>query len=65
MLLLRQAMHESYEINGRIVVFVWTPLCLLHMYHLMFKLSLSAADVVCKLMLPFQNEKRKYSLTQY
>ena len=46
--------------NSRVVVFVFTPICFLHIYHLMYQKSLVTADVVCFIMEPWQNAKRKY-----
>ena len=55
-----QAMHESIPDPPSVARFVFSNQCLLHIYHLIFKKSLSTGDTVCRTLRKFQTAERRY-----
>ena len=55
-----QAMYESILDPPSVARFVFSNQCLLHIYHLIFKKSLSTGDTVCRTLRKFQTADRRY-----
>ena len=55
-----QAMYESIPDPPSVARFVFSNQCLLHIYHLIFKKSLSTGDTVCRTLRKFQTADRRY-----